>query len=256
MESLRPSFCSISCTTASRCCARLENRFSTSVADALDFKTVFGREQSDSRFVAPASPVHSDKPPCRNGWRHTFRRACRAFQHRSLSSNVALNTVKCVCNCGSSARNCLCTNAAATRLPVVRSVLTALLADARGGEGFEFAERNACGFLMRLHQPLVIQRHRQHRNGFGRGAGEIIKHPALVFFLLPLRQPFAGFGILVFAERMKLFAGDDVVSIPTVPRPRRSTGRDGFHRRRSNRSAPDARRSSSRHRPDFYAQRQ
>jgi hypothetical protein len=92
--------------------------------------------------------------------------------------------------------------------------LTALLADAGGGEGFEFTKRNPCGFLMRLHQSLVIQRHRQHRNGFGRGAGEIIKHPALVFFLLPLRQSFAGFGILVFTERMKLFARDFFQSQP------------------------------------------
>ena len=34
---------------------------------------------------------------------------------------VALNTVRCVCNSGSSARLLVCVNAAATRLPVVRS---------------------------------------------------------------------------------------------------------------------------------------
>jgi hypothetical protein len=49
-------------------------------------------------------------------------RASSAFQHFSVSSNVALNTVKCVCNCGSSARELSCTNEAATRLPVTRSV--------------------------------------------------------------------------------------------------------------------------------------
>ena len=97
---------------------------------------------------------------------------------------------------------------------------------------------------MRFNQSLVVQRDRQHRNGFRRGTGEIIKHPALAFLLAPLRQPFAIVWILIFAERMKLFARDVSSSIPTVPRPRRSTGRGGFHRRRSNHSAPDARRNT------------
>ena len=40
--------------------------------------------------------------------------------------------------------------------------LVALFSDARGGEGFEFAERNARGLLVRRHQPFIRQRHRQH----------------------------------------------------------------------------------------------
>ena len=68
--------------------------------------------------------------------------------------------------------------------------LTALFPHARGGKSFEFAKRHPRGFLMGFDQSLVVQRHRQHRYGFGRGAGEIEKHPALVFLLLPLRQTF------------------------------------------------------------------
>ena len=83
-----------------------------------------------------------------------------------------------------------------------------MLADASRGEGFEFAERESGGFLMRFHQSLVVQRDREHRDGFRRGTGEVIKHPALAFLLAPLRQPFAIVWILIFAERMKLVARD------------------------------------------------
>ena len=92
-------------------------------------------------------------------------------------------------------------------LPIV---LATLFSHPCCGKGFKFVERNARGLLVRRHQPVISQRHRQHRNRFRRGTGEIIKHPALVLLLLPLRQPFAGFRILIFAQRMKLFAGDDV----------------------------------------------
>ena len=40
---------------------------------------------------------------------------------RSVLSQVPLNRTKCVCNCGSSARDDVCRNAAPTRLPVTRS---------------------------------------------------------------------------------------------------------------------------------------
>ena len=88
---------------------------------------------------------------------------------------------------------------------------TTLLPHARGGEGFEFAERNAGGFLMRRHQPFIIQRHRQHRYGFGRRAGEIKKYPALVRLQLSLRQTLIILRIQVFTQRMKLFAGDIIL---------------------------------------------
>ena len=87
-------------------------------------------------------------------------------------------------------------------------LLAALFSDSRGGKDFEFAERNAHCFLVRRHQPVIIHRHGQHRNGFRRGTGEIIKHPPLALLQLPLRQPFAGFRIFIFAQRMELFARD------------------------------------------------
>ncbi len=90
-------------------------------------------------------------------------------------------------------------------------LLAALFSDSRGGEGFEFAERNARGLLVRRHQPFISQRHRQHRHRFRRGTGEIIKHPPLALLELPLRQPFAGFRILIFTQRMELFAGDFIL---------------------------------------------
>ena len=83
-----------------------------------------------------------------------------------------------------------------------------MLANASRGESFEFTEREPGRFLMRFNQSLVVQRDRQHRDGFRRGTGEIIKHPALAFLLAPLRQPFAIVWILIFAERMKLVARD------------------------------------------------
>jgi hypothetical protein len=89
--------------------------------------------------------------------------------------------------------------------------LAALFSHPCCGKGFKFAERNARGLLMRRHQPFISQRHRQDRNRFRRGTGEIIKHPPLTLLQLPLRQPFAGFRILIFAKRMKLFAGDSVL---------------------------------------------
>jgi hypothetical protein len=89
--------------------------------------------------------------------------------------------------------------------------LIALLSDSRGGKSFQFTERKARGLLVRRHQPVISQRHGQHRNGFGRGTGEVIKHPPLALLQLPLRQPFAGFGILIFAERMKLVACDIIL---------------------------------------------
>ena len=117
--------------------------------------------------------------------------ACRAFQHRSLFIKRGVEHREM--------RVQLRVERAAARVrerggdeiagrPVF---LTALFSHPRCGEGFEFAERNARGFLMRRHQPFIIQRHRQHRNRFGRGTGEIIKHPPLAFLQLPLRQPFA-----------------------------------------------------------------
>ena len=133
--------------------------------------------------------------------------------------------------------------------------LVALLAHSRCGKGFEFAERNARRFFMCRHQPVVIHRHGQHRNRFRRGTGEIIKYAPLIGFFLPQCQTFVVIRIFVFTQRMKLITGDGIGLIPAVPRPHRSTGRAGFHRRRSNRSAPDARRSSLRHPPDSFVRR-
>jgi len=86
--------------------------------------------------------------------------------------------------------------------------LIALLTDSGSSESFKFAERNARGLLVRRQQPFIRQRHRQHRNRFRCRAGEIIKHPPLTLLQLPLRQALAGFRILIFAQRMKLFARD------------------------------------------------
>jgi len=88
------------------------------------------------------------------------------------------------------------------------TIFNAMLADASRGESFEFAEREPGRFLMRFNQSLVVQRDRQHRNRFRRGTGEIIKYPALAFPLAPLRQAFAIVWILIFADRVKLFARD------------------------------------------------
>ncbi len=46
---------------------------------------------------------------------------CSAFHRCSVLSQVQLNRTKCVCSCGSRAREDVCRNAAPTRLPVVRS---------------------------------------------------------------------------------------------------------------------------------------
>ena len=88
------------------------------------------------------------------------------------------------------------------------TAFNAMLADASCGESFQFTERKACGPLVRLNQSLVVQCDRQHRNGFGRGTGEVKKHPALALLLAPLCQPFAIVWILILAERVKLFARD------------------------------------------------
>jgi len=87
-------------------------------------------------------------------------------------------------------------------------LLAALFSHPCYGEGFEFAERNARGLLLRRHQPFIIQCHRQHRNRFRRGTGEILNNPPLALLQLPLCQAFAGCRILIFAQRMKVFAGD------------------------------------------------
>jgi len=101
--------------------------------------------------------------------------ACRAFQHRSLSSNVALNTVKCVCNVRVERATARVRERGGDQIAGRPVSLIALLADSGCGEGFEFAERNARCFLVCRHQPVIIQCHRQHGNRFWCRAGEIIK---------------------------------------------------------------------------------
>ena len=125
------------------------------IAHALNLKAMFGRLNPVADLLHPFRqfiPIN-----CRAVTDGVIHAAALAVPSSTapLSSNVALNTVKCVCNCGSSRASCLCTKAAATRLPVVRSLLTALFPHSRGGESFEFAERNARGFLMRRHQSFV-----------------------------------------------------------------------------------------------------
>jgi len=90
-------------TTASRCCARLET-VSTFHRPRPRFQNHAWPGQCDSRFVAPVWPVHSYKPPCRNEWRHTFPALAGLFNSVHAHRMSRLNTVKCVCNCGSSAR--------------------------------------------------------------------------------------------------------------------------------------------------------
>ena len=84
--------------------------------------------------------------------------------------------------------------------------LVALFADSGGREGFQFAQRNARRLLVRRDQPSVVQCHCQNRNRFRSRTSEIKVYPALVFFLLSLRQPFVSFGISVFTQGIKLFA--------------------------------------------------
>ncbi len=47
--------------------------FQHRIAHALDFKAVFRRTNAVADLPEPASPVHCDKPPCRNESRHTCR---------------------------------------------------------------------------------------------------------------------------------------------------------------------------------------
>jgi hypothetical protein len=48
------------------------------------------------------------------------------------------------------------------------------------------------------YEPVVIHRHRQHRNRFRRGTGEIIKDAPLIGFFLPQRQTFIVIRIFIF----------------------------------------------------------
>ena len=66
----------------------------------LNFKPCLAGPNPVTNLLNPPRQFIAINPPCRNGWRHK----CRPRLPRlSAWSNVALNTVKCVCNCGSSA---------------------------------------------------------------------------------------------------------------------------------------------------------
>ena len=99
---------------------------------------------------------------------------CSAFHRCSVLSQVPLNRTKCVCSCGSSARDACAVKAAPTKLPVTRSCSSnATLADACGGELLQFAERHCGGFLMRLDDAPVIHRNRENGHGLGRSTLEV-----------------------------------------------------------------------------------
>ena len=180
------------------------------IADALDFKSMLGRLNPVADLLHPFRQfipinrravtdgvIHSARL---QGFPAPFAFIKRGVEHREMRVQLRVQFTRAVMHEG-------CGHEIAGRAVT----LIALLAHSRGGEGFEFAERNARGFLMGFNQSLVVQRHRQHRYGFGRCAGEIEKHPALVFLLLPLRQAFASIRISIFTQRMKLFAGDGIV---------------------------------------------
>ena len=65
--------------------------------------------------------------------------------------------------------------------------LVALLANPCCRKGFEFAECNTRCLFMCRYEPVVIHRHRQHRNGLWRRTGEVIKYAPLIGFFLPQR---------------------------------------------------------------------
>jgi len=164
-DNLCPSFCSNSFTTASRCCDRLENRFRTSGLTPSISKPCLA-ERFDNQSLEPASPVRSDKPPSRNGWRHTFRPLARLFQHRSLSSNVAfehgemrvqLRVERATARVRERGRRPDCRSSGLDDCPACGLGLR---------RRFRVRGTQCALLLVCRHQPVIIQCHRQHGNRF------------------------------------------------------------------------------------------
>jgi len=89
--------------------------------------------------------------------------------------------------------------------------LVALLANSGCGEGFKFAECDACRFF---HVPTPAGRRPSSLPApklISVRTSEVIKDAALIGFFLPQRQAFIVIWILVFTQRMKLITGDSIV---------------------------------------------
>ena len=143
LESFRPSFSSISLTTASRCCARLENCFNTSSLtpsiesrvwrlDAIaNLLHPFGQFIPINRRAVTNRVIHSPRLQAFPASVHV-RRMSRS-EHCEIAHQLRIKRA-----------GIHGTNDAATRLPVTRSrSLNAMLAYTSRGEGFEFTERES-----------------------------------------------------------------------------------------------------------------
>src|SRR5207302_5277728 len=92
-------------------------------------------------------------------------------------------------------------------------VLNASFADASAGKLFQFPERDAGGFLVRLDDAAVVHGDGQNRNGLGRRANEVevnTPRPKLL-----RRQLFSGVGMLVIAQAQERFTSDDLALLQT-----------------------------------------
>ena len=176
------------------------------VTHALDFKTMFGWLNPVANLLHPSCQfipiyrravtnrvIHS---PRLQGFPAAFPFIKCRVEHREMRMQLRIKRAGTVMHEG-------CRHQVASHTV---TVFNTLLANTSRGEGFQFTERKTRGLLMGFNQSLVVQRDREHRNGFRRGTGEVIKHPALAFLLAPLCQPFAIVWILIFAKRVKLLA--------------------------------------------------
>jgi len=161
------------------------------IAHALDFKAVLGWLNPVADLLNPFRQfVPINRRAVTDGVIHFHR--LQGFPAPFAVIKCGIKTVKCVCNCGSSSRRAVmhegCGHEIAGRAITLTACLRTLVAAKFQVHGTQYARiphglQPIAGRPMSPPAPIRT----------GRCAGEIEKHPALVFFLLPLRQAFASF---------------------------------------------------------------